>query len=173
MTEHVESGKTAASERRSRVFWISVVFALLGGQIVLISTMAYVAASDNSFSIEPDYYQKGLHWDRTAAQLHKNAELGWSLKLEVGDQASAAGERQFTCRLTDKARQPLAGATIDLVAFSHARGNERLLFTLTPRGAGEYETKMRFSRFGVWEFRFVVHRGPETFTQTVVRQVVE
>lgn len=171
MTDRTEAPQTPAGERRQRLFWISLVFTLLGGQIILISTMAYVAASDSSFSIEPDYYQKGLHWDLTAAQLRKNVELGWSLKLEVSELADATGERQLTCRLTDKAKQPLAGATLDMTAFSHARGNERLLLTLAPRGAGEYETKLRFSRPGTWEFRFVVQRGPETFTQTVIRQI--
>jgi nitrogen fixation protein FixH len=150
---------------------VGLVLALLSGQIILLSTMAYVATSDGSFAVEPGYYQKGLHWDDTAAQRRHNAELGWSVRIALGDLASPAGERTLTCRLSNRNGDPLDGATIALEAFPHARGNERSSATLIPTGGGGYETRFRFSRYGVWEFRLVVQRGPETFTHTVVRRV--
>jgi nitrogen fixation protein FixH len=159
------------AETRHRTFWVGLILALLGGQIILMSAMAYVAVSDRSFAIEPDYYQKGLHWDTTAAQLRRNADLGWSLRIELGGTVSVRGERTLTCRLRDKAGQPLDGATLDLIAFPHARGNERVSLTLVPAGEGDYSTTVRFSRNGKWEFRLAVQRGPETFTQTVLRDV--
>jgi nitrogen fixation protein FixH len=168
------SAKDAAShhaERRQRVFWVGLVLTLLGGQMVLIGTMAYVAMSDGSLAIEPDYYQRGLHWDETAAQIRRNGELGWSLRLQVGDQVNVRGERVLRCRLNDKTGRALDGATMDLVTFSHARGNQRFSATLLPMGGGEYETTLHFSHPGVWEFRLIVQRGPETFTQTSLRDI--
>lgn len=171
MTDSAQEPAIQLAERRHRRFWVGLILALLGGQMVLIGTMAYVATSDGSFAIEPDYYQKGLHWDQTAAQIRKNTELGWSVRLQVGDQVSVRGERELRCRLSDKAGRALDGATLDLVAFPHARGNQRCSATLLPVGDGEYEAALRFSRPGKWEFRVSVQRGPETFTQTLLRDV--
>ena len=171
MTDSVKEPATDPAERRHRVFWVGLILALLGGQMILICTMAYVATADGSFAIEPDYYQKGLHWDETAAQIRKNVELGWSVDLTVEDQVSVRGERGLRCRLSDKAGRALDGATIDLVAFPHARGNQRSSATLIPADDGEYATSLRFSHPGVWEFRVIVQRGPETFTQTLLRDV--
>ena len=171
MTDSAKERATDHAERRHRTFWVGLILALLGGQMVLISTMAYVATSDGSFAIEPDYYQKGLHWDETAAQIRKNVELGWSVRLQVGDQVGVRGERVLRCRLCDRSGRALDGATIDLVAFPHASGNQRSSATFIPAGDGEYETTLPFSRQGVWEFRIIVQRGPETFTQTLLRDV--
>jgi nitrogen fixation protein FixH len=171
MTDLTHPPTEVAHERRQRRFWVGLVLTLLGGQIVLISTMAYVATSDGSFAVEPDYYQKGLHWDDTATQIRKNAELGWKMRVAVSDSATARGERTVMCQLTNRDGTPLDGATIELMAFPHARGSERSSATFFPAGAGQYETPLRFGRYGVWEFRVVVHRGPETFTHTVVRTV--
>jgi nitrogen fixation protein FixH len=159
------------AETRHRLFWVGLILALLGGQILLLLIMAYLATSDASFAIEPDYYQKGIQWDATALQQRRNAQLGWSLRIDLGDQVSPLGERMFACVLKDRDGRPLDGATIDLVAFPHARGNERTAVTLVPAGDGRYDTTLRMTRKGVWEFRFVVHRGPETFTHTEQRGV--
>jgi nitrogen fixation protein FixH len=164
-------GGSSDTERRARVFWLGFVLLLLGGQILLLSVMAYLAVWDRSFAIEPDYYQKGLNWDATAAQLRENARLGWSLRIDLGDRLSVLGERTVRCTLADEAGRPLDGAGLDLVAFAHARGNNRLSATLSPAGSGIYQTKLRFRPKGLWEFRVVVRRGPEKFTFTEVRDV--
>ena len=87
-----------------RLLWPGLVFALLGGQLLLVCVLAYIAVADGSFAVEPDYYQKGLHWDATAEQLRANARLGWKARLQVEDSATVLGERALTCRLTDAAQ---------------------------------------------------------------------
>jgi nitrogen fixation protein FixH len=155
----------------ARLLWPGLVFVLLGGQVVLVFVMVYIAVSDGSFAVEPDYYQKGLHWEATAEQLRTNARLGWKARLQVEDAATVLGERALICRLTDAAQQPLAGAAIDVVAFSHFRGNERTSLVLEEVGEGRYRTTLCFPRSGVWEFRLVVRRGPDVFTHTETREV--
>jgi hypothetical protein len=63
------------------------------------------------------------------------------------------------------------GATVDAVAFSHARGSDRTAVTLLPAGSGRYEAPVRFTRAGVWEFRLAIQRGPDTFTYVEQRDV--
>jgi nitrogen fixation protein FixH len=163
-----DSGGAANPETRSRVFWVGMILALLGGQVLMLLLMVYVATSDQSFAIEPDYYQKSLRWDEHMAQVKANERLGWNLRVEVGETASVLGERTVVARLTGNDGTPLDGAQIDLVAFAHARASDRVSVTLLPQGDGAYENGLRFRRAGLWEFRAVVQRGPDTFTQTVL-----
>jgi nitrogen fixation protein FixH len=162
---------TSPTEFRHRIFWVGLILALLGGQILLMLVMTYMATADASFAIEPDYYQKGIHWDAEAAQQRANARLAWSLEFKLGEEATVFGERTLACTLSDRGGRPLGGAAIDVVAFAHARGNERTAIVLTPTGDGRYEAKLPVRRNGIWEFRFVVRRGPDTYTFTEQRKV--
>ncbi len=171
MSETEPTTDAPSSEFRHRLFWVGLICALLGGQIALLLIMTYLATADASFSVEPNYYQKGLNWDETAVQLRKNEQLGWSLDLQLGEDADEFNERAVACTLTDREGRPLDGATIDVIAFPHARGSQRTAITLLGVGDGRYEAQSRFRRAGLWEFRFVVQRGPETFTCTQKRKL--
>lgn len=152
-------------EARHRFVWVGTIVAMLAAQVLLMMLIVYVTAVDESFAVEPNYYQQSLEWDATMAQRRHNEQLGWQLQLEVADQANVYGERRLIGRLTDRDGHPLDGASIDLVAFPHARGSDRRTATLQPLGEGRYETTMRIPRGGKWEFRVVVKRDSETFTQ--------
>lgn len=145
-------------------FWPCFIVALLSMQVILLSVMVYIATSDRSFAVEPDYYQKGLHWDDIAAQRRHNKELGWKISLAFGDPSGPLAKREVRCTLTDRDGKPLDEAFVDMVAFPHSRGSQRELAMLEPAGDGVYTAEMRFQRTGLWEFRFVVRRDPEMFT---------
>lgn len=161
----------AQNEARHRVFWVGLIVALLSGQVLLMFVAVYLALADGSFAVEPDYYQKSLHWNDTIAQERDNERLGWQPELKLGGQATVFGDRQLICHLADNQGHPLDGAVIDVVAFPHARGSDRQSVTLVPAGEGNYEATLRLARKGKWEFRLAVQRGPETFTHTELRDV--
>jgi nitrogen fixation protein FixH len=171
VNEPQPAAERTRSESRHGMFWVGVICTLLGGQILMLLGMAYLATSDASFAIEPDYYQKGLNWDDTAAQLRTNTRLGWSLEVEVSEETTVFGDRTVSCCLTDRAGRPLNGAAVDAVAFAHARGNQRNAITLAGTGDGRYAASSQFRREGLWEFRFVVRRGPDIFTHTLQRRL--
>ena len=171
MNEPAKPGTCATGEKGARLFWVGLIVALLAGQILLMLVMVFLATTDATVSIEPDYYQKGLHWDATAAQARQNERLGWSVKIELGPAVNVRGERVLICCLADRDGQPLDGATVDVIAFSHARGNERTEVTLLPDGRGRYESRVRFAHQGVWEFRLAILRGADTFTYMEQREV--
>lgn len=156
---------------RSHWLWPGLVLVLLGVQILLMLVMVFVATHDASFSTEPDYYQKGLHWDETAAQLQQNSRLGWSSTLKILDEASAGMDRIVELSLRDAGGHPVEEAGVVVLAFPHARGQDRRMASLKSVGGGRYQASWRFDRQGVWEFRFTVCRGADTFTQTIVREV--
>jgi nitrogen fixation protein FixH len=159
------------AESRHRLFWVGLIVALLSAQVLLMFVAVYATVADGSFAVEPNYYQQSMKWDATMAQRRHNEHLGWQVELSLADQASIFGDRKVFCRLVDRDGIPLDGAVIELVAFAHARGNDRLSASLTAAGDGRYEATMRINRPGKWEFRLAVQRGAETFTHTELRDV--
>jgi nitrogen fixation protein FixH len=151
--------------------WPAMVIALLAGQVMLILVMAYVAVSDRSFAVEPDYYEKALHWDAAQKQSRTNERLGWIVQVAVSQQADLLRNREIRCTVRDRSGSPIEGASVELLAFPHARGTERSKVTLDPQGAGCYSTSMRVARGGLWEFRIAARRGEELFTAVVRQQV--
>ena len=159
------------AESRHRLFWVGLIVGLLSAQLLLMFVAVYLTVADRSFAVEPDYYQQSMDWDARMAQQRRNEQLGWQVELSVADEANLFGDRKFLCRLTDGQGSPLDGAVIDLVAFPHARGSDRFSATLTPVGEGRYETTLRITRRGKWEFRLVAEHQGETFTHTQLYDV--
>jgi nitrogen fixation protein FixH len=166
-----ESSASKPSERRHGLFWVGLIVALLGGQIISLAGMVYVATGDPSFAVEPDYYQKGLNWDTTAKQLAQNRRLGWTVKIHIPRQSTYSGERALRFTLLDQQDRPVEGAAVDVVAFPHARGEHRHSAALMEVEDGVYEGAIPFRRTGLWEFRFAVRKAEDTFTHVVRRNV--
>jgi nitrogen fixation protein FixH len=150
--------------------WPGLVIAMLGGQIILMLVMVYMATSDRSFAVEPDYYRKAIRWDETVAEHRVSNQLGWRIKLSVADETDIYKNRDIDCTITDKAGRPIEGASVEMIAFAHARGSQRTELTLDPIAAGHYSSRLRVPRGGKWEFRIVVRRAEQTYTE--IQQLV-
>jgi nitrogen fixation protein FixH len=149
-----------------------LITGLIGIHIVSVVTMVIVATHDRSFAVEPDFYQKGLHYEQTLDQRRENSRLGWTAKVEVSRPLSGSNARSVVCRLSDRDGQPLNDAKIDMVAFAHLRASRAQSCVLFPQDSGRYVVSLAFDDPGIWEFRLVVTRGKDTFTQ-VIKQTVE
>lgn len=143
--------------------WPLIIIGLLAFQAIFAGVMLYVATNDKTFAVEPDYYQQAVHWDRQSQQRRDNDRLGWTISVALGEPTPNGG-RMLDCALNNVDGTPLDGATISVVAFPHLRGNERRSFDLAARTGGHYQAEQVFDQPGVWELRFTVVRGPETFT---------
>ena len=66
------------------MFWPIFLTSLITIHVVSVVVMVIVATHDSSFAVEPDWYQKSLHYDQTAEQQRANSRLNWSVQLEVG-----------------------------------------------------------------------------------------
>ena len=141
--------------------WPIAVAVILGATVALNLWVARLAGSDPSFAIEPDYYQKALHWDDEMAQQRANEALGWRLEPALAP-IDRAGAR-LTVRLTDRAGAPLSGATVTVQALAVARASRSVHATLAP-GAGDYGAVLPLHTDGEWELRFEARRGAERFT---------
>lgn len=158
----------AAPERKSWL-WPNAVYALIGMNLIVVAVTVYAANHDPSFAVEPDYDTKALEWNKTAAQIASNQKLGWT--LAVDNWPAARSGQNLTIRLTDSVGRPLEGAAVELTAFASIRASTRLKATLAPAGPGVYTGPLAIGRSGLWEFRFIVKRGPDTYTRSLEQEI--
>ncbi len=142
--------------------WPVGVAAVLAIVVIADVTVAIVAARDEAFAVEPDFYQKALHFDDEMALRAESARLAWQLipTLQLG-RPGAPGAVSVILR--DSAGLALTGARVQLLAMHNARASQPVTATLADRGDGRYDASLDARRPGEWELRFVVTRGADRF----------
>jgi hypothetical protein len=156
------ASSSARSEPRSRgLFWALLPVLLLTLALAGLGTMAAIATRDPGFSLERDYYQRAVHWDREQAQLRENQRLGYRLTLDSVD----GGD--IVVRLRDSSGRDIKGASIHAEAFANARAANVRELAFSEDASGAYRGRLDSARPGLWEFRFRVERAKERFTEVV------
>ncbi len=149
--------------------WPFVIAGALAVHVVGSLVMVYFATSNESYAVEPDYYQKALAWDERRAQDRRNTELGWTLDFTVEPAASGL-DPMLRVTLTTADGEPVTDARVAVEAFANARRDDVLTTTPDSTGSG-YETTMPMNRDGLWEFRFIVTRNDDVFTYRNTRHI--
>lgn len=138
---------------------IALVLILSAGSNIWV---ALIAAHDEAFAVEPDYYQKAVHFDDEMALRAGSAKLGWrvipTLALGVPGQSGS-----LDATVTDSSGTPITGATVQVLAMHNARASHQLTATLRDAGEGRYRAPLDAVRPGEWELRFLVTRGTDRF----------
>lgn len=142
--------------------WAFVPVALLGSMFVGWGAMVAVALDDPAFGVEPDYYDKAVHFDEHQARARESQRLGW--RLDVTPQLSA---RRALIRVTlkDAELRPIDGASVLATAFHIARSSQVHRIQFRSEGDGRYTQTLAPFRQGQWEFRFEVLRGSQRFLE--------
>ena len=152
--------------------WPWVIGGALVLHVVVSLGVVFFAASDASYAVEEDYYEKAINWDKKRAQDRTNDELGWVLTFSAAP-PTVPGERpRLDVRLADANEEPLIGATISLETFHKAHSDKiiRLEIDATEK-AGLYTASPQMRNNGLWELRFTVDLGAEHFTYTETRHL--
>ncbi len=142
-----------------------IIFAFIALNMCIVGLTVYLAASDRSAAIEPDYYRKAVAWDTIARQRQRNAALAWSVRIVTSTDADGTAALSLT--LVDAASTPITDAAIRLTAFPSARAADRMDLTLTESAPGVYTAPWHARRAGLWEFEVLAHARDETFTSHV------
>ncbi len=149
--------------RKKTRLWPGMIFALIGLNFCVVGlTVVAARARHSSFAVEADYDRKALHWEDTARQRTHNAELGWTVRVD-----RVEGGR-LAVAILDKSGAAISGASVNVEAFHHARAGTRIetLLGETPNG---YEGAVAIDLPGLWELRFTVRHGTDTFTAALTR----
>lgn len=151
--------------------WIAIVVALLVSSLLAQVILLVVASSDPAFAIEPDYEQRARNWDAEQRQQSVNRALGWTVDLRT---RPTTGDDGFEVALVaaDRAGAAITGADVTIEALANARARQVHRPVLAEPEAGRYTGRVRARRSGLWEFRVVVERGDERYTQRIRKEVL-
>lgn len=165
MSEHAPE----TSPRRSLWAWVPAL--LLGCMFLGLGFMTYLATSDPHFALEPDYYDKAVHWDRSRAEERASALTGLSLSLTRPLALTADGGVDVEVRVVDRQTSPFRGARLQLQAFPNAYAQNSQSLTLRETAPGVYVGRLSRGVLGLWELRFGLTRDALHF-QVVLREDV-
>lgn len=157
-------------QRRAGRRWIAFIACLFLAQVAAVVLMIWIATSDRSFALEPDYYQKAVQWDALSQMQRDSDRLGWNLELLL-EPRDERGNRPTILRILDADQQPVNDAAVQAEWFHHARARDRRTTAFEPVGDGLYRAALRYERSGLYEFRVHAIRGEQNFLRTVQRDI--
>ncbi len=138
-------------ERRARKFWVSIIFGLLGLQVVGGVLSVFLAVGDPSSAIVPNYHKSAINWDTTRRALQLPKQLGWQIKSTVTEYSETVKCRQMRVAITDEAGVGVAGLSVSASIFRHARGQEIHVLRLVEDSPGTYIGQVAISEAGAWQ----------------------
>jgi len=138
-----------------------------------LGTAAYVAIDDPSFALEPNYYDKAVHWDETQLQARQSSALGLKLAVAAPLSLAADGRVDVQLRVTDQLEGAFSGAQISLEAFPNAYASRVQHVSLHESTPGVYSGHLARGVAGLWELRVVVKRGALRYGEVLRCDVVK
>lgn len=151
--------------------WAYVPALLLGCMLVGLGSMAYVAIHDPHFALEPNYYDKAVHWDQGLAEERASRDLGLVLELEKL-QIAPTGNAPILVKLSSSGGQELTGQ-LTLEAFPNAFAGQIQRITLHETAPGIYTGALTKPLPGLWELRFVLTQAGQRLRETVRRDIAK
>ena len=151
--------------RKDRI-WPTAVVAVLAIYVAFGLIAARIATHDPNFAVEPDYYQKSVMWDSSAAQSRRSDALAWRLTPTLGPVGNGVPST-LTFDVRDAAGSIVKDAHVSVEARQVAHAEEVTRATLSERADGDYAANVSLMRPGLWEFRVVATRGADRFATTV------
>jgi hypothetical protein len=155
-------------------FWAWVPAGLLGSMLLGLGTMAFIAIDDPHFALEPNYYDKAVHWDQAQAEAKADRALG--MKLDLRPLAiSYSGQIDLVLTLKDRGDFALTGAEVELQAFPNAYAGRIEQLLLRETAPGVYTGQLEHGMRGLWELRFLVKpaAGAATYREVLRRDVAK
>lgn len=159
-------------DNRGRM-WPWIVVALLVFMASMMGVLFWKATGDPTHVVEPDYYDKAMKWDSTAAVQQKSVRAGWTVKLDFrpvpGELLAEAGAEVpntlVVVQLQDSTGKVLTDVAVHLRAYFSARADR--IFEADMQAMGrEYGAAFRLGPPGLWEFEVQALRENPPFNFT-------
>ncbi|MFO0830775.1 MAG: FixH family protein [Phycisphaerales bacterium] len=154
-----------AAPVRSRL-WPGMIFALLGLNVVAVGVTVFFAQKYKATVVDRSYDVTAQHWDQVKAQQEHQAALGWTCSLAV-DESQA--QRTLRIAISDSHRQPVPGASVEVVCFHNAHASDPLTLMAAYAG-GEYTAPVPAMQDGLWTFRVRATTPSEEAQFTIERE---
>lgn len=140
--------------------WPGMVIVFILGNIGVCAVTVAVAMRAGDRGVEPEYYQKAMHWDQAVAAEKKSAELGWRIVYESHPRVG----QPVRVRVLDAHGEPVAGAKVTLQTFHHTTASKRIEAAFSgDASSGVMSSDFAPDRAGLWQFRWSVDAGGEHY----------
>jgi nitrogen fixation protein FixH len=157
--------------RKRAWLWPGIIIGILGVHTIGCLIVVYIATSDPSHAVVPDYHNKAVAWDQQQAQARASLRLGWTCTIETSLAADMFGQRTVRISLRDADDKSLTEAEVKLRAYHHARANDVSEAEFKEGAPGEYVATVDMKRPGLWGFDVEVIHGDDNYTTEVDQQV--
>ena len=123
----------------------------------------YLAVSDPAQTVIPDYYQKGLDWDRTKATLAESERLGWTVEVSIYPEACDVSQRTVRLTVLNRDGKVVEKATGTVTVFHHAHAKNIQELSLIEVFPGVYEANAQMVEPGYWDLTLKLQRGSSRY----------
>jgi nitrogen fixation protein FixH len=144
--------------------WAWFPVGLLGLLVSVQVVLFRLSSGDESFAIEPAYYQKAVNWDAHMRDQQASERLGWhsEAKLDLLRLGSIV-----RIHLSDNRGKPVSGARVSVDAFPNARATQVQHLTLHEDAPGVYEALVQVTHHGEWEVRLLAQHAADTYSTSL------
>ena len=151
---------TSRFSNRWAWFPVGLLSLLVCVQLVLFR----LSSGDESFALEPAYYQKAVNWDAHMRDKQASERLGWRSEAALGVLSLGS---VLHINLSDSRGTPVAGATVSVDAFPNARAAQVQHLTLHESAPGVYESLVQITHHGEWEIRLLAQHAADTYSTSL------
>lgn len=140
--------------------WPHFIFFLLAINFFVVGITVYVATTDPSFAVVPDYYTKAVEWDATKERQAASDAAGW--KVHVA--AIPIGSDMFIRAIVlDENSQHVENATVTAQVFHSRYAAEQSTLEFVPATPGTYDAAFPSLRAGEWNIKLTIKRDGDTY----------
>lgn len=141
--------------------WMFAPVALLGLSVTVAVATVMTSVAGQSLGAEPKYDSKAADWDKVREQRAMNERLRWVVTPEV---VSQGAHRVLHLTVEDKHGVRIDGAAVAVECVPVRVAERRIDVRCAATDAGRYEAAFDSAIGGQWEFRVVVERDGQRYT---------
>jgi FixH protein len=153
--------------KRRGARWALVPVALLASSLFGVGGMALVAVRDPNFALEPDYYQKAIHWDQVQAQAANNQRSGFQVLAPAVIVLDKQGRATLKLEIKSQSGHAVTGAHVIATGFPNAYSEDISPLQFSEQTPGVYLAPIQARHVGLWEFRVALDSGADHVTAVV------
>jgi nitrogen fixation protein FixH len=143
-------------ERSARRFWVTFIVGFLGLQVAGGIAAIYLAVSDPTVAVIPNYYDAAVNWDVTRRARELAQDLGWRIDIETGAIAASADRRPIEVRILSRSGKAISGVLVSAKLYHHSRGAEIYQLRLDETAPGVFRGTTALTKPGVWQVELQV-----------------
>ncbi len=111
----------------------------------------YLAVSDPTAAIIPNYYDSAVNWDVTRRARELTQDLGWQIETATGSTQPTVQKRPIEVKILSRSGKPIRGVAVSAKLYHHAHGTDIYQLQLKEVEPGIYRGSTSLTQAGLWQ----------------------